>query len=887
MTWHPKMKSMKSLKLLILTWLLPFCALAQLDMYEVLKIKSNRRHSSVQTQTLDRTFTHNETLYFTVLSRDKDTTRLYGFNTQSDQHALLVTIPQNTTFNHSFIAVGNKAFYVCNHGSPSKIDVLELSDLNAPTSHRPIGNLTFSKARYAVGEREVFYFGTYGGRKGTYLFNSKSKKFQRISEKYPGLLQTLGDSCLMTKLISTDLFIGTDSANLVLVDKPAMSAVVPGITTKNAAYFVHNTTGMDHVYKITKGKTGVEWVTKADGYTSMHGTEGRLYMKVWDDRFGRFTYGLVRDPYKAVFSEDNTITVIPPTDVASNHVAAITIDDWGDGALFMMDGRTGTSSSTALDTVYPDPRFAQGAVGHQDHHYFVGRVASKRNGANRGYFLCQVDTNKNLKMVSSPLTSMSYDNVSSLISVGGSIYLFNGTNNDIILRKFIDKAVRIQFNGFNDLNENGSRDIGEPIMRNFKARLKNHTADYQSDAKGEVLFPFTAGDYEFDVKTSTYWKITTESTVIVSADMFENKDEITFDVGFAKTKSVTEVEGVVSNARARCGRDTWLRPKIINSGTENINGSIKLSIPTALVVDSFDIEPDSSNNNVYYWSFTEITPSDYRMVKAFISLEGTRLGASYTYDAIFTGEGPEEQKSSSKEENTLTVRCSFDPNDKTVWPANEELQGQTLFGEALTYRIRFQNTGNDTAYDVVILDTLSEYLDWSTFRILDQSHPMESKFYDDGTVEFTFNNIMLPDSNVNEPESHGFVTYRIMPDSGLAEKTPIRNTAHIIFDVNDPVRTNTTENIMVSGIVSISEQNTNKPSSVSIYPNPSRSLIHVVLENDEPTIAKITSMDGRTLKDHLEISSGNPIDVSQLPRGMFILTIRQGTQSFQTSFVKQ
>ena len=126
-----------------------------------------------------------------------------------------------------------------------------------------------------------------------------------------------------------------------------------------------------------------------------------------------------------------------------------------------------------------------------------------------------------------------------------------------------------------------------------------------------------------------------------------------------------------------------------------------------------------------------------------------------------------------------------------------------------------------------------------------------------------------------------------MPDSGLAEKTPIRNTAHIIFDVNDPVVTNTTENIMVSGIVGINEQKTNEPSPISIYPNPSNSLIHVVLENNEAATARITSMDGRTFKESLDVSAGNPIDVSQLPQGMFILTVRQGTKSFQTSFVKQ
>ena len=610
---------MKSLKLLALTCLLPLCTFAQMDLYEVLKIKSKRRHSTAQTQTLDRTFAHNETLYFTVLSRDEDTTRLYGFNTLSGIHALLLTVPVNTTNSHSFMTVGNKAFYVCNHGSPLKMDVLELSGLSAPKSYRPSSNLTFSPYRYAAGERNVFYFGTNGGRKGTFSFNVQSKKFERLTGIYPGFLQTLGDSCIMATWTfpNQDLLIGTDSTNLVSVVKPPnMNTLAPGISTKNEAYFVHTSISIDNIYKITKGKPGVEWVTKVDGFVSMFGTEGRLCMEVWDDQNSSRSYGLVRDPYKAAYSKEYNNTVILPIDVGSNHVAGIKIyDDWDYAALFMTNGRTGTSSSITLDTIYPDlTYYAKGAIGHQDHYYFVGQVKGKRT---KGYFLCQADTNKNIKTVSSPLTSIGYKNVSNLISIGGSIYLFNGTNNDIILRKFTDKAIRIQFNGFNDLNENGSRDAGEPIMRDFKARLKNHTVDWQSNAEGEILFPFTAGDYEFGIKTSSYWKLTSDETIKVFADQFETKDEITFDIGFAKTKSVTEVEGVVSNSRARCGQTTWLRPKIINKGTENVNGLIQLSIPKALLVDSFDIEPDSSRNNTYFWNFTEMTPSDYRMVRAF------------------------------------------------------------------------------------------------------------------------------------------------------------------------------------------------------------------------------------------------------------------------------
>src|SRR6185295_15873757 len=66
-----------------------------------------------------------------------------------------------------------------------------------------------------------------------------------------------------------------------------------------------------------------------------------------------------------------------------------------------------------------------------------------------------------------------------------------------------------------------------------------------------------------------------------------------------------------------------------------------------------------------------------------------------------------------------------------------------------------------------------------------------------GALKFTFNNILLPDSNINEPMSHGEVTYRIHTRTGLPDNTIVNNTAFIVFDLNIPVVTNTSLNTMI------------------------------------------------------------------------------------------
>ena len=122
-----------------------------------------------------------------------------------------------------------------------------------------------------------------------------------------------------------------------------------------------------------------------------------------------------------------------------------------------------------------------------------------------------------------------------------------------------------------------------------------------------------------------------------------------------------------------------------------------------------------------------------------------------------------------------------------------------LIGEELIYTIRFQNTGNAEAYDVVIRDTLDSNLDPSTFRLITSSHDavlsanMESGQY----LTFDFHDIFLPDSTTSFEASQGYVIYAIRAFDGIDETTVINNSASIYFDFNPGILTNTTKNVMV------------------------------------------------------------------------------------------
>jgi len=134
--------------------------------------------------------------------------------------------------------------------------------------------------------------------------------------------------------------------------------------------------------------------------------------------------------------------------------------------------------------------------------------------------------------------------------------------------------------------------------------------------------------------------------------------------------------------------------------------------------------------------------------------------------------------------------------------APENICYYTLIDETLNYTTRFQNTGNDVAYKVLVTDMLDANFDLNTFQLISSSHPevLNTTISDGGLVSFEFNEINLPDSATNLIESQGYINYSIKTKSDIRDNTLIENASNIYFDANPPIETNTVKNVMVSTI---------------------------------------------------------------------------------------
>jgi len=226
-----------------------------------------------------------------------------------------------------------------------------------------------------------------------------------------------------------------------------------------------------------------------------------------------------------------------------------------------------------------------------------------------------------------------------------------------------------------------------------------------------------------------------------------------------------------------------------------------------------------------------------------------------------------------------TVTGSWDPNDKIGFPLGAFSNHIILQGQQLQYLIRFQNTGTDTAFTVVIRDTLSA--DFDIFSVTNgvSSHDCSFRMYGPRILEWRFDNILLPDSTINETESHGFVTFTVNQIPDLPLGTVLNNTAYIYFDYNEAVVTNTTMhtlgNFELLEPVNLAQTIADKITSFFMFPNPSNGIVNIYRANDDNANLHIIDMLGRVV--YTQELDGRYSSINHtLPNGIYFITVKDG-----------
>lgn len=332
-----------------------------------------------------------------------------------------------------------------------------------------------------------------------------------------------------------------------------------------------------------------------------------------------------------------------------------------------------------------------------------------------------------------------------------------------------------------------------------------------------------------------------------------------------------------------------------NLGPTPQNALVRMTYDTSLTYDS------CTGGGVHFpgqykieWTLNNVQPSQwwYNNLRAYIKIPASTSLSTILHSCF------EILPISGDADSTNNTHCtnepvtgSYDPNEKGVWPNGNILQTDSV----LFYTVHFQNTGTDTAYRVVVVDTLSQYLDPTTIVPGAASHKYTFDLSGQGICTWTFDSIMLPDSAANLAGSNGYFNFTIKLKPGNPIGTIINNTAGIYFDFNSPVITNTTINTIVNPVGVPENFMAGMNSELLLYPNPTNGNFTVLyeLKEDSKVSLEVRNLLGELVRSVPTTTKqkglqAEEINTHGLANGVYLVKLQSGnTQRTQKVIIQK
>jgi uncharacterized repeat protein (TIGR01451 family) len=328
-----------------------------------------------------------------------------------------------------------------------------------------------------------------------------------------------------------------------------------------------------------------------------------------------------------------------------------------------------------------------------------------------------------------------------------------------------------------------------------------------------------------------------------------------------------------------------------NKRCEAKSGTAKLILNSHLQYTSASPTPSSVNGNIITWNFSNLVSGGTNPTYTVYFMCDTTLniGDTICLDFEIDPDTNDSVPGNNNGTGCFPVRNSYDPNMKLGAPYGEGVTGIIAPNTDITYTVYFQNTGTDVAFNISVIDSLDANIDFESFQYLGASHGQPKIIMlNPGVFKFRFDNIMLPDSNADEPGSHGFVQYKVKQKPNLANGTQIKNnSAGIYFDYNVPVITN---NVLHTIDLSATVRPMPAGNNGKVYPNPVSSELFLALPVAGTYNLSVFSISGQevmTGKGVVQDKEIISLDVANLKAGFYLLKVEQGGMFISHKFSKQ
>jgi hypothetical protein len=459
--------------------------------------------------------------------------------------------------------------------------------------------------------------------------------------------------------------------------------------------------------------------------------------------------------------------------------------------------------------------------------------------------------------------------------------LFTQNDRGVIMKICANCSPTISGNVYMDLNSNCLHDtLVEPLLEGELIKLKGKNLIASSDSNGRYSF----------ITNSVV-----DTLELLSSDVGVNclaSNALPYSAGLNTSYDIGILPSYFYNATCKFA-DGISRPGFSNTislDVKNIsansltNGWAELYLDQNFTYVSSNPLIDSSSNGSLFWKLDSLNPGKnmHFVVEVYLPTS-VSINTIYKHDlAVYRNSDTFCNKSI-----VSLVFGSYDPNEMNLLPILENPENCIENDSLLTYRIDFQNTGNDTAFNIKVINYPDHKLDLSAFEIIGNSHTMYTELKNNQII-FKFPNINLVDSHKSYFQSCGYIIYSCRIKKGVLNET-VSNYSDIYFDFNEPIRTNELRNFI--GDCNPIKYETNL---LSVYPNPTNSNeigLSIYSLTNQFVDVRIFNLQSQLCHPihQIKVEKGlnnKRLSIGNLASGMYVLKVKIGDEFHIIKFLK-
>jgi hypothetical protein len=384
----------------------------------------------------------------------------------------------------------------------------------------------------------------------------------------------------------------------------------------------------------------------------------------------------------------------------------------------------------------------------------------------------------------------------------------------------------------------------------------------------------------FDISVKTNANVVQNQTITNILEIFPNPvcfDNPSWDGSEIKVYAVCDKDSVRIGAK-NVGISPIISPWIIIE--DDVVILTKKVTKTLNAFDSLSIATVYATGKTYRFEAGQ-SPNFPRRSMPTVSVEGCKAtGSTATVTYGWVGQMPQDDADFYNDIDVREVEIATNYSSLLAYPRGVTAERLLSQNQDLEYIVRFRNKNLQTIKSLIMVDTLSPLLDFSTLNMGASNYKFDYEISEKGLLQIKFPNIELFGNQVNKDSSEVYVKFRISQQKDVPLGSLISNRCAFFnsLDSLPSVSAKITHKIAKDFLkVLVKTQENFLPNvSVKVMPNPFDSEAKIIIDGLEK-IEKLTflliDINGRLLKKMTSDEALFTLQKENLQAGLYFYKI--------------